>query len=325
MAALSTHSAGGSRQSRAPRASQARASALAQRAVRGHAADERERLVTRRVERRLGALDQLPHDRGLVARGEIGAHRGEPFAEVAHGVEQRRLEAREREIVAALTAQDVRERERPGVTVARQRLERRTAGVAQAEQPCALVEGLARGVVARAAEADRRRVVGDVEHERVPAGGEHACERRRERERGEPQCRDVAEQVIDRDERQAARIRERLARREPDEQRPDQPGSLRHRDRVDRIERRTRVGERRLEHRHDELEVAPRGDLGHDAAEAGVEIGLRGADARAHLAGAGDDGRARVVAGGLEREDHQPARPAGGSRHMIRASSRLSV
>ena len=126
-------------------------------------------------------------------------------------------------------------------------------------------------------------------------------------------------------ERQAARVRQGLGGREPDEQRADQAGALRHGDRVDIGERRARLAERGLDDGHDELEVAPRGDLGHDAAEARVQVGLRRADAPRDAAVAAHDGRAGVVAGGLDREDHRPARPLGGSRHMISASSRLSV
>ena len=163
----------------------------------------------------------------------------------------------------------------------------------------------------------------------MPARGEQACERRLQTERCEAQRRDVTEQVIDRYERQPARIRQRLAGREPDEQRPDQPRPLRDRERGDVAERHPGLGERGLDDRNDELEVPPRGDLGHDPAEARMQLVLRRPDARAHLAVARHDGGAGVVAGGLEREDHHPAAAGasalGGSRHMIRASSRLSV
>ena len=91
------------------------------------------------------------------------------------------------------------------------------------------------------AEPYRRRVVGHVEHERVPARGEQARERRLERERREPQRGDVAEQVVDGHERQAAPVGQRLGRREPDEQRADQAGALRHGDGVDVGERRVRL------------------------------------------------------------------------------------
>ena len=85
--------------------------------------------------------------------------------------------------------------------------------------------------------------------------------------------------------------------------------------------------ERLAEHRDDVLEVVPRGDLGHDAAEAGVQLRLRGDDARGDLPVLGDERGGGLVAGGLEPEDHSAASSsaAPGSRHMISASSRLSV
>ena len=91
-------------------------------------------------------------------------------------------------------------------------------------------------------------------------------------------------QMVDGDQRQALRPRERLRRGDADEQRADQPGPRRDGDRVDVGELDPGVAERLLDHRRDELEVAARRDLGHDAAEARVQLGLRGDDARADLA-----------------------------------------
>ena len=68
-------------------------------------------------------------------------------AQVANGVQQRRLDAGEGEVHAG----DARDGEavRGRVAGARQPVERRAAGVAEAEQARALVEGLAGGVVDR--------------------------------------------------------------------------------------------------------------------------------------------------------------------------------
>ena len=49
--------------------------------------------------------------------------------------------------------------------------------------------------------------------------------------------------------------------------------------------------------------MTTRGDLGHDAAEAGVQLGLRGDDVGAQTSGAVEDRRRGLVAGGLDRED----------------------
>ena len=81
--------------------------------------------------------------------------------------------------------------------------------------------------------------------------------------------------------------------------------------------------ERLVDHRRDQLEVAPRRDLGHDAAEARVQLGLRRDDVRDDLAVVGDDRRGGLVAARLDAEDHAVGSRA--SRHMISASSRLSV
>ena len=64
------------------------------------------------------------------------------------------------------------------------------------------------------------------------------------------------------------------------------------------------LGERGVDDRVDQLEVVPGGDLGHDAAEALVGRRLRGDHVRADRA-AVEHGRAGVVAGRLDAEDHR--------------------
>ena len=103
--------------------------------------------------------------------------------------------------------------------------------------------------------------------------------------------------------------------------------------RVDVVERRAGLAQRVVDDRVDQLEVMARGDLGHDAAEAVVHA-LGGDDVRVHRAVVADDRRARVVARGLEGEDHAGAafgtsssvpRSVAGVRHMTTASSPLSA
>ena len=133
----------------------------------------------------------------------------------------------------------------------------------------------------------RTRVAGvvlDVEQQGVAAAREQAQERRLDRVGPEEERRDVAVQVVDGRERQAARPGQRLRGRDADEQCADEPGALRDRDRVDVVERRSRLAERLAHDRDDELEMPPRRDLGDDAAVAGVQVGLRGDDVRADLA-----------------------------------------
>ena len=92
----------------------------------------------------------------------------------------------------------------------------------------------------------------------------------------------MALEVVDRDERQAPRPRERLRGRDPDEQRADETRALRDGDPLDALERSSRFGERLADDGRHELEVAARRDLGHDAAVARVQVGLRGDDRREH-------------------------------------------
>ena len=88
----------------------------------------------------------------------------------------------------------------------------------------------------------------------------------------------MAVQVVDRHEREPPRPRERLRRREPDEQRADQPGPCVTRDPLDLVELAPASLERLAQDRRDELEMPPRGDLRHDAAVARVQLRLGGDD-----------------------------------------------
>ena len=136
---------------------------------------------------------------------------------------------------------------------------------------------------------------------------------------------DVAVQVVDRSEWQPPRPGERLRRRQSDEERADQPWALRDRDPFDPVEPDPGLAERLAQDGRDELEVPPRSDLGHDASVLRVQLRLGGDDVGQDLAVVRDDGGRRLVAGRLEPEDQALAGSRTGSRHMISASSRLSV
>ena len=153
--------------------------------------------------------------------------------------------------------------------------------------------------------------------------------------------RDVSLQVIHGRKRQPPRGRQRLRRRETDEQRADQPGTLRDRDQIDLVELAFRLLERVLHDEVDQPYVMTRGDLRHDATEALVHE-LRGDHVRAHLSPAPDHRRAGVVAARLDPQDESHvaggpahAQPAFGTsasvparvpgvRHITSASSPLS-
>src|SRR5206468_7476943 len=84
------------------------------------------------------ALDECAHDRALIARGEIDTTPLELVrGQIANRVEQRGLESRERKVETG-NARD-RKRVRRGIAVARERVDRSPAGIAEAEQPRALV------------------------------------------------------------------------------------------------------------------------------------------------------------------------------------------
>ena len=220
------------------------------------------------------------------------------------------------------------ERERLGVARSSETVERDAARVAEAEEPRPLVERLTGRVVEGRAEPLRAAALSDEEQERMAAAREQADERRLERVVAEVERCDVPVEVVDRDERRPRAPRDRLRRRDADEEGADKPGALGDRDPVDVVERDLRTRERLAHDRSDELQVAPRGDLGDHPAVAVVELRLGGDDGRSDLALVGDDRRSGLVAGRLEREDHEAAsRPSStdGSRHMISASSRLSV
>ena len=127
-----------------------------------------------------------------------------------------------------------------GSPVARELRQRRPARIAEPEQPRALVERLAGGVVERLPERLVAVVVGHAREQRVAAGRQQADERRLERLGLEEVRGDVALQVVDRRQRQPARGREPLRRRDADQQRADQPRPLRDRDQLDVVERRAR-------------------------------------------------------------------------------------
>ena len=135
--------------------------------------------------------------------------------------------------------------------------------------------------------------------------------------------------MIDRDEREPPRERQALRRRQPDEQSPDEPRPLGDGHTGDIAHRCAGLPERLPDDGKEQLEMTPGGHLRDDPAVAGMEVRLRGHDVGADLTFLGDECGGRLVARGLEGEDHgagQALADSGiGSFHMISASSRLSV
>ena len=124
------------------------------------------------------------------------------------------------------------------------------------------------------------------------------------------------------DEWQAASEGERLGGVQPDQERAGQPRTSGDRDGRQVGPAYPGFGERPPDGRHDGEEVLARGDFRHDAAEAGVDLHLRGDDVGERPAPAGDDRRRRLVAGALDPEDEgRVLRLHGLAGHPIRFSA----
>ena len=286
----------------APR--RAPATALAQRAVGGDAAAERDRLPVALLQRPLQFRDQLADDGRLEGGGEVGAALGHPLgAELAAAVDERRLEAAEAEVEAGVAGHRDRQLERLRVALGGQLLQRRAARVAEAEQPRRLVEGLAGGVVEGLAEHLVAAVVAD----RRPA----ACGRRWRPGRGTAARAARARGSWRRrgpaggrpgSAAAAARAAIALAVLTPTSRAPIRPGPGGDRDRLDVVERRPRP---RASAASTTGAVSSRwwreATSGTTPPKSRVRRRL-GGDHVGEDPRAVEDGRAGVVAGGLDRE-----------------------
>ena len=184
-------------------------------------------------------------------------------------------------------------------------LDRRAAREPEPQELGDLVEGLARGVVARLADAlvaaprarDVQRGMAARDHERE--------ERKAGRLRFEEGGVDVTFEVVHADERQAAGIGDGLGHGAPDQEAADQSRPLGDREPVELGQAQAGDLERPPHDRPHDLEMPPRRQLGHDAAIRCMDVVLGGHDAREHLAAAVEDRGGRLVTGGLDAEnDH---------------------
>ena len=123
---------------------------------------------------------------------------------------------------------------------------------------------------------------------------------------------DVGGEVVDAVDRLAEADRQRLGRGDADEQRAGQAGAAGHGDRVDVVQPDAGGLAGPLDGRHHRLEVGPAGDLGHDAAEAGVLLDAAG-DRVGEQRVPADDADTGLVAGGLDAEDQRLVGHAGRS------------
>jgi hypothetical protein len=203
------------------------------------------------------------------------------------------------------------------------------AGVAETQQPGALVERLPGGVVQGLAEHLIAREVVDARQEGVAPARHQAEIGRLDRPGTEGARHHVALQVVHRRERQAARRSQRLPGGDAHEQGPDQARPARDCDLLHLVQGRAPLLERVGYDRVEQLQVPARCHLGHHAPVARMEEPLRRDRVRTDLALARDERRTGVVTAGLDAEDQARAaaarpEPAGAVRHMITASSRLS-
>ena len=137
----------------------------------------------------------------------------------------------------------------------------------------------------------------------MAAAGEQAQEGRLEGMVAEVERSHVTVQVVDRDERQRRPHASALAALSPTRSAPASPGPLVTATSLDAVEGLAGLGERFGDRRDDELEVPARGDLGDDAAEARVQLGLGGDDVGEDATVRGHERGRGLVAGGLEPED----------------------
>ena len=239
--------------------------------------------------------------------------------------EHRGLQSRKREVVRPVAGAAHGKRV-PGAVPARgDPVDDGSARIAEARAPRHLVERFAGRVVPRP--RDRRDPVRlDPDELGVAARHHQSVEREIRRKRGlagraQERREEVTLQMVDRDERDSAREGERLAGREPDEKRADQPGPGGRRDQIDLLDRRVSLGERLLEGDREVLEVRAGRDLGNDAAVRSVRGELRGDDVREHAAVPVEDRNGGLVAGSFDAEDEHGFRQGRTGNLSLRAAS----
>jgi len=165
------------------------------------------------------------------------------------------------------------------------------------------VMSLAGGIVDRRGEAAIARDPLDQQQLAMAAGHEQQQIGEGEIGIGQPRAERMPLQMVDRDQRLADRMRQRLAGDEADHDAADQAGAGGGGDRVDRIETQPGIGERATDERFERLDMRARGDFGDDAAERRMRRLLPGEAVAEHAPVAGHERGGGLVAGGFEAED----------------------
>lgn len=250
-------------------------------------------------ERDAAAVDEAIDDRGLKGGREIGGG----VRPARRGARDRALEPREREM--RLVAADERTRQRDGARIAlgRDALDRGAARIAEAQKFCRLVKSFARRVVDGCGEA----AIGadSFDEEKLAVAARHEQQQIGEAKVGfdKPWAQRMAFEMVDRDERFARRVRERLTGDEPDHHAADQSRAGGRGDRVDVGQRDPGVGEHPFDKRREAIDMRARRDFGNDAA-IGAVFGLLPRDAvRQNGPVAGDERGRGFVAARFKAED----------------------
>ena len=207
-------------------------------------------------------------------------HRG--YALAPHMVEHGGLEAAEREVGPSVAHLGHRELHRAVVGAPRQAVHEGPSGIPEAQELGHLVEGLARRVVAGAAQQAVVAAGRNFVEARVAPGHHQGEGGEGKLSVGQERGLQVAGDMVDGHERLALRIGQALGDLHPHEERAHEPGALGDRDRVEVGQLQLRFGEGLPDDGNDVLDVMARGQLGHHPAVGGVEGGLGRDHARQH-------------------------------------------
>ena len=195
-------------------------------------------------------------------------------------------------------------------------------GIPEPQERRRLVEGFAGGVVDRAAETLQMERRMDMKEGGVTAAGNKADTGVRHPVAMRHAAGvEMGGDVVVADEGASQHRRDPLRCRQADQERADESRLDRHRHCLEPLPPHAGSGDGLVDHRHDPLDMRSRRHLRHDATPAGVELVLAGDDARQHPPRPVDDGRRRLVAGRLDRQQGHSAALRGGRKGWREATS----
>ena len=290
---------GRGKNARAPAAASLARQHLAQPPVRADAAGDDQRVEAGGPQRAQGLRDQRVDDRLLEAARDVGTRRIVERA-AAHGDDDRRLQPAEAEIEARPVEHGARELEYARAAVLGQGRQRGPARIAEAEQLRRLVEGLARGVVLGLPQDPVAPDALHLDQEGMAARHLQRHEREVRRARLEGGRQQVALQVVNADDRHAPGVAERAREAGADQQGPDETRSRRIGNAVNGLRLDAGLGQGRLDHRQEALDVLARGELRHHPAVAAVQLDLAEDAIRHEAFFAVVERNRRLVAGGFD-------------------------